>query len=149
MTTLAERFLAERFIAEHGAPTETQVFEDGSAAFACFGWHHGGYLWISDRHFIGCIPPDHEPPTGQTIDCPPSFVAALTRIPQKAFVPIEDGDRVRIGPVFVPKLYFDTMIAWYGTLVRWYPASDPKDGVFVVRYGRIVGIVETLAPEPA
>lgn len=136
--------LAQQYIVEHGAPAETTVFEDGSAAFACFGWCFGGYLWVSDKHFIACVPPDHEPPQGPNIDCPPSFAEALTRCPKRAFVPVEDGDRVRIGPVHIAKLYFDTMIEWYGTLIRWFPADDPSDGVFVVRFGKIVGIVETL-----
>jgi hypothetical protein len=137
--------LAQKHIAEHGTPTETIVFEDGSAAFACFGWRFGDYLWISDGHFIGCVPKDHEPPEWPTIECPPHFVAALSRCPKRAYIPVEDGDVVRVGPISISKLYFDTMIDWYGTLVRWYPADDPKDGVFVVRFGKIVGIVETLA----
>ncbi len=141
--TTPKMTMAEEAIASGARPTETTVYEDGSAFFACIGFKFAGLTWMTDRHFIGCLPPD-VPDPATLIPCPESFGAAMSRCPERAYVPIEDGTRVRVGPVHIAKLYFDTMIEWYGTLCTWHPALDPADGVFVRRLNRIVAVVEVL-----
>lgn len=121
-------------------PGAVASFEDGSALFGCVGWRHNGDVWISNHHFIACI--GKEAPKGDLIDCPPSFVAALARVPAREFVPVQMVDRVRVGTLFIEPVYFHTMFQWYGHTIRWRAGEKLEDGVYVLRNNEVVAIVE-------
>ena len=137
---------AELAMQRGGTPGPVQTFEDGSALFGCVGWRHAGEVWISNHHFIACV--GKTAPKGELIDCPASFVAALGRVPTREFVPVQLADRVRVGKLFIEKVYFHTMTEWYGVTVRWRAGEVLEDGVYVMRDNEVVAIVEAFETVP-
>lgn len=139
--TLAQQALAEGLVP---APEHVETFPDGSALFACVGWEHEGQVWITNKHFIACVGPRARAAHGDLIPCPPSFVAALKRLPPRSFLPIQTGNFVRVGKVAVERIYFDTFTEWFGHVLEWRAGAELQDGVYILREGAIVAIAEAV-----
>lgn len=123
-------------------------FEDGSAAFACSGFDHDGYVWVTNGHFCLRAGPTASLPQKNKIRRPDKFPAMLDALPARSFVPavLFEG-RVTVGEAILNETYFNACCAGRDEKRLTWRSSGQSDPVYGLDAGEVFCLIMPIGPK--